>query len=217
MQKVLRLNFRTFLRPSTTEELIIQEPNHILIVAVKDEGDKDDTSMARMFANFCARFRDELISRKIRRITFSVLKNKQIPKFFTYRARDNFIEDRIYRHLEPACAFQLEINRMRSYSLEALPTSNHKMHLYLGKAKSGKEVTDYRFFIRTIVRHSDLITKEASFEYLQNEGERVLLEAMDELEIAFSHPQSKKTDCNHIFLSFVPTVIMDPAKVRQFT
>lgn len=41
----------------------------------------------------------------------------------------------------------------------------------------------------------------------------MLLEAMDELEVAFSHPQSKRTDCNHIFLNFLPTVIMDPAKV----
>lgn len=60
---------------------------------------------------------------------------RQFPKFFTYRSRDNFTEDRIYRHLEPAMAFQLELNRMRTYDLEALPTSNQKMHVYLGKAK----------------------------------------------------------------------------------
>ena len=63
---------------------------------------------------------------------------QKFPKFFTYRARDNFEEDRIYRHLEPACAFQLELNRMRTYDLEALQTANQKMHLYLGKAKVAK-------------------------------------------------------------------------------
>jgi hypothetical protein len=78
----------------------------------------------------------------------------------------------------------------------------------------GQEVTDCRFFVRSIIRHSDLITKEASFEYLQNEAERVLLEAMDELEVAFSHSQAKRTDCNHIVLNFVHTVIMDAAKVK---
>lgn len=106
---------------------------------------------------------------------------------------------------------------MRTYDLEALPTANQKMHLYLGRAKSSinQEVTDYRFFIRSIIRHSDLITKEASFEYLQNEGERVLLESMDELEVAFSHQHAKRTDCNHIFLNFVPTVIMDPEKIKE--
>lgn len=56
--------------------------------------------------------------------------------------------------------------------------------------------------------------QEASFEYLQNEGERLLLEAMDELEVAFSNTNTR-TDCNHIFLNFVPTVIMDPIKVSH--
>eukprot|EP00058_Branchiostoma_floridae_P003965 XP_002589453.1 hypothetical protein BRAFLDRAFT_80152 [Branchiostoma floridae] len=77
----------------------------------------------------------------------------------------------------------------------------------------GQAVTDFRFFIRAIIRHSDLVTKEASYEYLQNEGERLLLEAMDELEVAFQQHVDKRTDCNHIFLNFVPTVIMDPTKV----
>ena len=27
--------------------------------------------------------------------------------------------------------------------------------------------------------------------------------------------QSKRTDCNHIFLNFVPTVYMDPVKVED--
>lgn len=72
-----------------------------------------------------------------------------------------FQEDRIYRNLEPALAFQLELNRMRNFDLTAIPCANHKMHLYLGAARvqEGAEVTDYRFFIRAIIRHSDLITK----------------------------------------------------------
>ncbi|XP_015588836.1 acetyl-CoA carboxylase isoform X3 [Cephus cinctus] len=193
------------------------EPVHILSIAVKDSGNVDDATMAREFGDWCATNKDELIARGIRRVTFAALKKRQFPKFFTFRQRDGFVEDKIYRHLEPGCAFQLELNRMRTYDLEALPTSNQKMHLYLGKAKvaKGQQVTDYRFFIRSIIRHSDLITKEASFDYLHNEGERVLLEAMDELEVAFSHPLAKRTDCNHIFLNFAPTVIMDPARIEE--
>ena len=56
------------------------------------------------------------------------------------------------------------------------------------------------------------VVQEASFEYLHNEAERLLLEAMDELEVAFNNT-TVRTDCNHIFLNFVPTVIMDPSKV----
>nr|XP_018903562.1 PREDICTED: acetyl-CoA carboxylase isoform X3 [Bemisia tabaci] len=204
-------------RPAGGEEGLQVEPIHILCIAVKDNGDLEDDKLSKMFGDFCAKNRDELKEKSIRRITFLALNRRQFPKLFTFRNCDNFVEDRIYRHLEPGMAFQLELNRMKTYHLEALPTSNRKMYLYLGKAKvaKGQEVTDYRFFIRSIIRHSDLITKEASFEYLQNEGERVLLEAMDELEVAFSHPLAKRTDCNHIFLNFVPTVIMDSAKIEE--
>lgn len=81
--------------------------------------------------------------------------------FFLHPWPLQFEEDRIYRHLEPALAFQLELNRMRNFDLTAIPCANHKMHLYLGAAKVevGTEVTDYRFFVRAIIRHSDLVTK----------------------------------------------------------
>jgi len=46
-----------------------------------------------------------------------------------------FKEDRIYRHLEPALAFQLEMNRMSNFDLEAIPIPNHRLHMYIGKAK----------------------------------------------------------------------------------
>ncbi|XP_026566055.1 acetyl-CoA carboxylase 1 isoform X2 [Pseudonaja textilis] len=207
------------------------EPIHILNVAIKTDCDIDDEGLAAMFREFTQGKKAVLIDHGIRRLTFLVAQkdfrkqinyevdqrfHREFPKFFTFRARDKFEEDRIYRHLEPALAFQLELNRMRNFDLTAIPCANHKMHLYLGAAKveAGAEVTDYRFFVRAIIRHSDLVTKEASFEYLQNEGERLLLEAMDELEVAFNNT-NVRTDCNHIFLNFVPTVIMDPSKIEE--
>ncbi|XP_074830714.1 acetyl-CoA carboxylase 1 isoform X1 [Natator depressus] len=208
-----------------------EEPIHILNIAIKTDCDIDDDGLAAMFRDFTQSKKSVLIDHGIRRLTFLVAQkdfrkqvnyevdqrfHREFPKFFTFRARDKFEEDRIYRHLEPALAFQLELNRMRNFDLTAIPCANHKMHLYLGAAKVevGTEVTDYRFFVRAIIRHSDLVTKEASFEYLQNEGERLLLEAMDELEVAFNNT-NVRTDCNHIFLNFVPTVIMDPSKIEE--
>ncbi|XP_064627568.1 acetyl-CoA carboxylase-like isoform X4 [Lineus longissimus] len=196
------------------------EPIHILNVALKYEATKTEDDQAKdRYQQFCLAHRDILKEKGLRRVTFLSLSEREFPKYFTFRARDNFIEDRIYRHLEPALAFQLEINRMRNFDLEAIPFANHRMHVYLARAKqvaANHEVTDFRFFVRAIIRHSDLVTKEASFEYLQNEGERTLLEAMDALEVAFSHPQSKRTDCNQLFLNFVPTMTLsDPAKLEE--
>ena len=178
----------------------------------------DDETLAGLFHEFAQSKKDLLKSKQIRRLTFSAAQKRQQPSYFTFRARDDYKEDKIYRHLEPALAFQLEIYRLRSFHLELIPTSNLKMHLYLGRGKvaKGQEVTDYRFFARCIIRHSDLITKEASYEYLQSEAERTLLEALNELEIAFSHPLASKTDCNHIYMCFVPCVCIDPAKVTIF-
>ncbi|KAK2837305.1 hypothetical protein Q5P01_014517 [Channa striata] len=193
-----------------------ENPIHIINVSIKTADTEDDNALVTAFTAFAQSKKAVLFEYGIRRITFLVAQKREFPKFFTFRARDGFQEDRIYRNLEPALAFQLELNRMRNFDLTAVPCANHKMHLYLGAARvqEGAEVTDYRFFIRAIIRHSDLITKEASFEYLQNEGERLLLEAMDELEVAFSNT-SVRTDCNHIFLNFVPTVIMDPSKIEE--
>ncbi|NXI98643.1 ACACB carboxylase, partial [Psophia crepitans] len=203
---------------------IREEPIHILNIALRCAEHAEDEKLVPIFRAFAQSKRNVLVDCGLRRITFLIAQQREFPKFFTFRARDEFAEDRIYRHLEPALAFQLELSRMRNFDLTAIPCANHKMHLYLGAAKvrAGAETTDYRFFIRAIVRHSDLITKarqrrgprEASFEYLQNEGERLLLEAMDELEVAFNNT-TVRTDCNHIFLNFVPTVVMDPSKIEE--
>ena len=193
---------------------------NILNIFVKEFNDMpqcDDEALVALFYKFAQTKKELLRAKNIRRLTFSVVHKRQQPSYFTFRARDDFKEDTIYRHLEPALAFQLEIYRLRSFHLELIPTSNLKIHLYLGKAKSlkGLEVTDYRMFARCIIRHSDLITKEASYEYLQSEAERTLLEALNELEIASSHPLASKTDCNHIYMCFVPCVCIDPAKVEE--
>ncbi|XP_047684163.1 acetyl-CoA carboxylase 2 isoform X1 [Prionailurus viverrinus] len=211
--------FRKACTPLYSEEenkSLREEPIHILNVAIQYADHLEDEELVPIFRTFVQSKKNILVEYGLRRITFLIAQEKEFPKFFTFRARDEFAEDRIYRHLEPALAFQLELSRMRSFDLTAVPCANHKMHLYLGaaKVKEGAEVTDHRFFIRAIIRHSDLITKEASFEYLQNEGERLLLEAMDELEVAFNNT-SVRTDCNHIFLNFVPTVIMDPFKIEE--
>ncbi|XP_078277863.1 acetyl-CoA carboxylase 2 isoform X2 [Rhinoraja longicauda] len=192
------------------------DPVHILNIALRDGDCEKDDELVQIFSKFCQSKKSLLFTYGIRRITFLVGQKREFPKYFTFRAIAEFAEDRIYRHLDPALAFQLELNRMQNFDLAAIPCGNHKMHMYLGAArvKKGAEVTDYRFFVRAIMRHPDLITKEASFEYVQNEGERLLLEAMDELEVAFNK-QTVHTDCNHIFLNFVPTVIMDPMKIEK--
>lgn len=167
-------------RTNFSLKTIRENEDYIFIVniAVKAD-DQEDPILSKVLEAFCQTKKQLLYSKQIRRVTFIICDKCSFPRYFTYRVRDDFVEDTIYRHLEPALAFQLEISRLRNYDLEAIPTANQKMHLYLGKAKvlaPGQQVTDFRFFVRTIIRHSDLVTKEASYEFLQNEGERLILE-----------------------------------------
>ena len=138
--------FRRSYRPAATSEA---EPMNILNVAIRMDEQKSDQDIAQRLSNFCqcpdnqSRLRDH----GIRRITFTVVRSKEFPKYFTFRSRSGFEEDLIYRHLEPALAFQLELNRLKNYHLDPVQTANHKMHLYLGRAKvsEGREVSDYRY------------------------------------------------------------------------
>ncbi|KAH8030328.1 hypothetical protein HPB51_006760 [Rhipicephalus microplus] len=175
-----------------SESPVVVEPMHILNIAIRNDIPNEDEDYAAKYYAFC--------QEKVR-VDVSQITSKTA-------STDTWSQHWLSSWRSTGCA---------TTDLEAIPTSNLKMHLYLGKAKvpKGQEVSDFRFFIRAIIRHSDLITKEASYEYLQNEGERLLLEAMDELEVAFTHPVAKRTDCNHIFLNFVPKVTMDPARIAE--
>ncbi|EDV27057.1 uncharacterized protein TRIADDRAFT_22916, partial [Trichoplax adhaerens] len=199
-----------------TSHLYSDEPIHIINVAIlKIDAYKDD-ALATMLEKFVHAKKSELIEYGIRRITILIIEEGGFPKYFTYRANTIFQEDTIYRHLEPALAFQLEISRMQAFDIAYITTDNPRMHVYFGKGRksANESVTDRRFFIRMIIRHSDFVTKDASYEYLEKEGERYLLEALDTLEVLVISPEAS-TDCNHIFLNFVPTVIMDPTKIEE--
>ncbi|KAG8315424.1 hypothetical protein J6590_071133 [Homalodisca vitripennis] len=53
--------------------MVSVEPIHILCIAVKDNGDMEDSKLSKMLGDFCAKHRDELKQRSIRRITFLAL------------------------------------------------------------------------------------------------------------------------------------------------
>ncbi|CAF3453887.1 unnamed protein product [Rotaria socialis] len=221
-----RQSLKTHSRQSSYDSVASQKPTvkidqatNLIYVFIKDDSSlQQNFKLENVFREFLQSKYQPCTEKNIRRVTFSLASKRQFPAYFTYRKRLDFEEDKIFRNLEPALAYQLELYRLRSFDLEFVPTSNHKVHIYLGKGKVHNkqyDTADYRLFARSIIRHSDLVTKETSYEYLQNEAERTLLEALDELEIAFSHPLAKKTDCNHVFMCFVPTVCIEPSKVEE--
>lgn len=187
----------------------------VLNVAIQNNASIEDEEHARQFGEFCRNNRLMLSELGIRRITFLVLCSQLLPKYFTFGVTDGFAEDRMYRHIEPASAHLLELNRMRNFELEKVKTLNQTMHLYRGKAKltsiggggGGNAGPERRYFIRSIVRHPDLSTKEASLEYLDREIRQALVDAMDELDVALAQETHGRFRNNHVFLSFIAPVI----------
>lgn len=199
---------------------VTEEPIHIINVGLMDSSlaEEQDEILSKKLGDFVRSNIDVMNEKGIRRITFIIFNENCYPRYFTFRARHEFNEDTIYRHLEPALAFQLEIHRLSNFTIQLMPTQNHRMHLYLGSAKvaEGQPITDHRFFIRSIIRHTDLITAEASFDYMEREGERIFLESLDQLQVASANmDETIRTDCNHIFLHFVPPIILEPTKIAD--
>ncbi|KFP40403.1 Acetyl-CoA carboxylase 2, partial [Chlamydotis macqueenii] len=84
-----------------------EEPIHILNIALRWAEHAEDEKLVPIFRAFAQSKKNVLVDCGLRRITFLIAQQREFPKFFTFRARDEFAEDRIYRHLEPALAFQL--------------------------------------------------------------------------------------------------------------
>ena len=61
----------------------VNEPIHILNVAIRYKSIVDDTLLSDTFTAFCLAKRAVLVERGIRRITFVVMFEHQHPKFFT--------------------------------------------------------------------------------------------------------------------------------------
>ncbi|CAF4661344.1 unnamed protein product, partial [Rotaria sp. Silwood2] len=147
-----------------TQNNRIDEAVNLIYVFIKDDANlRQNLKLEDVFLDFVQSKREVCKAKNIRRITFSLAAKRQFPVYYTYRKRLNFKGDKIYRNLEPALAYQLEVYRLRSFDLEFVPTSNHKTHIYLGKGKvhnKQHDAVDHRFFARSIIRHSDFITKE---------------------------------------------------------
>ncbi|KAK9708765.1 acetyl-coenzyme-A carboxylase [Basidiobolus ranarum] len=58
---------------------------------------------------------EKLRARGIRRVTFLLNREGSTPAFFTFREKNNYAEDQTIRHIEPALAYQLELNRLSNF------------------------------------------------------------------------------------------------------
>jgi acetyl-CoA carboxylase/biotin carboxylase 1 len=176
-------------------------------------GFKDDDTLSRQLGDIVGHHRQTLLHHGIRRLTFVVhLTNGQFPKYFTYKQYLDFKEDAIIRHIEPALAYQLELRRMANFVIKPRFGDNRRIHIYLGTGRENS--ADSRFFVRALVQPGAMATNVRTHDFLASEGERILSDIMDALDV-LNAEQSAQTDCNHIFINFIPTFQLDEEEVEK--
>ncbi|KAL8752619.1 MAG: hypothetical protein Q9199_005623 [Rusavskia elegans] len=183
-------------------------------VAIRDIESIDDNEILNRMTSIVEDYRDELLARKVRRLTFICgHKDGTYPGYFTFRG-PAYAEDNSIRHIEPALAFQLELNRLSNFKIKPVFTENRNIHVYEATGKQpgdSDKALDKRYFTRAVVRPGRLRDDIPTAEYLISEADRLMNDILDALEIIGNN----KSDLNHIFINFSPVFALRPQEVEE--
>lgn len=136
------------------------------------------------------------------------------PALFTFRCPD-FLEDSIYRRIDPSHALHLDLNRVaanfRVKSLGSRHTSTCQIHLYEATPRTSALAKD-----KAANRSPRVFVRALSFvlDFSSSSFERILVDALNALDLCSSQ---SKTD-NHLFVNLVSDVekaVLDPVVVEQ--
>ncbi|KAI4288989.1 MAG: hypothetical protein L6R35_001747 [Caloplaca aegaea] len=191
-----------------------EELTAVCNVAIRDIESYDDGDILTRMSSIVENYRDELLSRKVRRLTFICgHKDGTYPGYFTFRG-PTYAEDNSIRHIEPALAFQLELGRLSNFNVKPVFTENRNIHVYeaVGKTSGDSDkAIDKRYFTRAVVRPGRLRDDIPTAEYLISEADRLMNDILDALEIIGNN----KSDLNHIFINFSPVFPLQPQEVEE--
>ena len=159
---------------------------------------------------------DSLSKADVRRVTF-IMKQKSasdtqsVPAIFTFRNRQDFKEDVLFRNIEPSLAYNLDLARIsKNFSIEPIDnvqnSASFNVHLYIASPKAAKLSKDKsasknpRVFIRAVAMTNDFST--SSYE-------RVFVDALNALDATGA---ASLTD-NHLFVNLLSdnNVVQDPS------
>ncbi|KAI9927648.1 hypothetical protein ASPWEDRAFT_176130 [Aspergillus wentii DTO 134E9] len=181
-------------------------------IAIRDVEDLDDSQIVSQINGILSGFKEELLARRIRRVTFICGKDGIYPGYYTFRG-PTYEEDESIRHSEPALAFQLELGRLSKFKINPVFTENRNIHVYeaIGKGPENDKAVDKRYFVRAVVRPGRLRDDIPTAEYLISEADRLMNDILDALEIIGNN----NSDLNHIFINFSPVFNLEPHDVEE--
>lgn len=179
------------------------KPVNVLNIAIADEADTPDAEAREQFVAYTNKFGKQIDAAGIRRLTFLHCQPGVYPWFTTLRRSDDgkWEEERAIRNIEPALAYQLELNRLvKNFEIVPVPITSSAVHLYF--ARSRLNPSDVRFFIRALIRPGR-VTGGGAADFLIASTDKMLSDVLDILEVAEGRPDMRGSDDNHIFLSFL--------------
>ncbi|TVY46680.1 Acetyl-CoA carboxylase [Lachnellula occidentalis] len=181
----------------------------VVNVAVRDSEGVDDAETVGRIKLIVNDYKEELLARRIRRITFICgHKDGSYPGYYTFRGPE-YEEDQSIRNSEPALAFQLELGRLSKFRTKPVFTENRNIHIYEAVGKETE--SDKRYFTRAVVRPGRLRDEIPTVEYLISESDRLMNDILDALEIIGNN----NSDLNHIFINFSPVFPLQPPEVEK--
>ncbi|KAG0277801.1 acetyl-coenzyme-A carboxylase [Linnemannia exigua] len=186
--------------------------NNVLNVVLKSESihPNDDDYWLNLLSPIVKGQSEHLRSHGIRRMTFLIFRQGNYPSYFTFRERNNYAEDQTIRHIEPAMAYRLELSRLSNFDIKPCFIDNRQVHVYYAVGK--ENISDCRFFVCALVRPGRLRSSVRTADYLISETDRLLNDILDALEIVGA--TYKQSDCNHLFINFIPTFQLDATEVE---
>jgi hypothetical protein len=199
------------------------EPVHALNVLVWMGNNEQHQPALDKCADLVQKHRVLLRELKIARVTLVILQEQGYPAFHTFRDRDDFKEDLIYRHLNPPRAFMIEIGRLGvNYDIQPVVglSKNRHIRTYFATQKpiKGKKTpTDLqRFFVRALVLGRVLTDREDSIHFITRDFDTLLQECCESLGLSKGFTEEKTGKevgmnrfgtlqmCNHLFLAVLP-------------
>lgn len=182
--------------------------NCVLEVFVRENREHMHGVMAGEFQKVLKENLRALQATQVTRVTFTMVAAGRPPRYYTFRKKDAFAEDTMYRHIAPSLAYMLELPKLRNYDIE-LYRSNPipQVHVYIAKERAGTRrgpPQPPRLFVRTAVMPSDVAGGEPEkFKQLGLfDAERVMADCVHALEIATADRTLPQSRANHVFVTF---------------
>lgn len=174
-----------------------------LFMRNETDGMREDARIADIHMTLTAH---KVLLRKcsLRSVTVVLVCDDSSHNFYSFPASLDFEENPIHRHIDPALAYQLGLDRLSEFQLQRYPT---KMDDY--NAFYAEHEADRRFFVRSLVRTTETMSSRSNIT--MPGVEKVFAESLAVLENAMtdSSQRFERLNMNHIFLNLLATVETD--------